>query len=166
MGSLRRFKHTPFLDWMRSIWLFSDCSAEEIRFIDSLCTWTEVPEGRTLVRQGDCSRQFLVSARGTAVAVIDHRPVALIEAGSFFGDMALFGVRPYRATVTSATHMELLVFSRLESMQLFESAIPSVQEKMSAILDERSRVMAELALHPQESTALDDLRTLPALQRA
>ena len=46
-------------------------------------------------------------ARGTAVAVIDHRPVALIEAGSFFGDMALFGVRPYRATVTSATQLKI-----------------------------------------------------------
>ena len=166
MGSLRRFKHTPYLDWMRSIWLFSDCSREEIGFIDSLCTWTEVPEGRTLVRQGDRSRQFLVNARGTAVAVIDHRPFALIEAGSFFGDMALFGDGPYRATVTSATPMELLAFSRLESASLFEADIPSVQEKMNAILDERRKALAELALHPEESTVLHEPLTLPALQRA
>ena len=51
-------------------------------------------------------------------------------------------------------------------MSLFAADIPSVREKMDAVLDERRKALAELALHPQEATVLDELRTLPALQRA
>ena len=143
---------------MQSIWLLSDCSAKEIRVIRSLCTPVDVAEGRTLVRQGEPSSQFVINARGTAVVSLDHRPVALIEAGSFFGDMALFGTGTHRATVTSATHMELLVFGQRESVALFRTEIPSVQEKIDTILAEREQALAELALHPEHAAPLDPLR--------
>ena len=154
------------MDRMQSIWLLSDCTANEIRLIGSLCTPVEIPEGRILVRQGDRSSQFFINARGTAVVSLDHRPVALIEAGSFFGDMALFGAGVHRATVTSATHMELLVFGQRESTSLFNAPIPSLKEKVDSILSERKRALAELALHPEQAAALDPLRDLPALHRA
>ena len=58
------------------------------------------------------------------------------------------------------------MFSRVESKALFDAAIPSVQEKVNAILDERREALAELAIHPQASMSLDELRTLPALQQS
>jgi len=150
---------------MRSIWLLSDCTGSEIRRIRSLCAPLEVPEGRTLVRQGETSSQFFIDARGTAVVSLDHRPVALIEAGSFFGDMALVGRGVHRATVTSATPMELLVFSRQECESLVKEPIPSVQAKIDAVLTERREALATRTRHPEVTTPLDDLRALPALQR-
>ncbi len=151
---------------MRSIWLLSDCTANEIRRIRSLCTPLEVPEGRTLVRQGDGCSQFIINMRGTAVVSFERRPVALIEAGSFFGERALFGGDTYRATVTSATPMELLIFSRCECASLALAPIPSVQDKIDAVLAERREALAEQARHPDVTTSLDHLRDLPALQRA
>ena len=133
------------MDRMRSIWLLSDCRANEIRLIRSLCTPVDVPGGETLVRQGDRSTQFIINARGTAVVSLDHRRVALIEAGSFFGDMALFGAGVHRATVTSATHMELLVFGQRESMALVQTHIPSVREKIDSILAERNQALSDAA---------------------
>ena len=162
----RGSKRHAWVDRMRSIWLLSDCTTSEIRRIRSLCTPVDICEGRTLVRQGAPSSQFIINARGTAVVSVDQRPVALIEAGSFFGEMALSGVGVHRATVISATHMELLVFSQQESAALSLATVPSVQEKIDVVLAERRQALAELALHPDESSGLDQLRELPALQRA
>src|SRR4051812_34381086 len=117
MGLRRSASTSPYVDWIRSVWLFSDCSKNDIRFVDSVSTRVVVPEGRRLTRQSDRREHFLVIARGTAIATIDKRPFALIEAGSFVGDATALGNGFYRATVTSATHMELLAFSRLESLQ-------------------------------------------------
>ena len=151
---------------MRSIWLLSDCTTSEIRWIRSMCTPLDVPEGRTLVRQGETCSQFFIDARGTAVVAFDQRPVALIEAGSFFGDMALFGRGVHRATVISATPMELLVFSRQESASLMARPIPSLHAKIDEVLLERSDALAALARHPEAASPLDQLSDLPALHRA
>ena len=151
---------------MRSIWLLSDCTTGEIRGIRSLCTPIDVPEGKTLVRQGETCSQFFIVARGTAVVSFDHRPVALIEVGSFFGDMALFGRGVHRATVISATPMALLVFSRQECASLMTLPIPSMHAKIDEVLRERSEALAALARHPEVASPLEQLRDLPALHRS
>ena len=161
----RGWRDAPWIDRMRAIWLFSECSPDELQFIDTLCTEVVVTEGRTLLREGDVTTQFVVIARGTAVAAVDRRPIALIEAGSFFGDMALFGRGVQRATVTSATPMEVLTFSRKESTLLFDASIPSVQGKIVEVLAWRRQALAEHSLESREALALDQLGELPALQR-
>jgi CRP/FNR family transcriptional regulator len=148
---------------MRSIWLLSGCTASDIRRIRSLCTPLDVAEGKTLVRQGDRCSQFFITARGTAVVSFDNRPVALIEAGSFFGDLTLFGHGVHRATVTAATPMELLVLSSQESASLLALGIPSVQARIDAVLRERSEAIAAQARQPEVASPLDQLRDLPAL---
>ena len=154
-----------WIDRMRSIWLLSDCTTSEIRRIRSLCTPLAVPQGRILVRQGDRRSQFFINERGTAVVSLDERPVALIEAGSFFGEPALSGGGISEATVISATPMELLIFSPWECTSLGLTPIPSMQDKIAAVLAERREARAERARRSAESTALDQLRDLPALQR-
>ncbi|MGZ4710088.1 MAG: Crp/Fnr family transcriptional regulator [Acidimicrobiales bacterium] len=165
MAFWRGSNQHPWIDRMRSIWLLADCSTKEIRFISSLCTPLDVPEGRTLVRQGDRSSQFLITARGTAVAAVDHRPIALVEAGSFFGESTLLGEGIDPATVISATPMELLVFNANEGMALLEAPIPSVRDRIVAVVAERRKQQAELAVHAEEPSLFDQLRDLPALQR-
>jgi CRP-like cAMP-binding protein len=141
MGRSAR-RDRAWIDRMRSIWLLSDCTVSEIRRIRSLCTPLDVPEGRTLVRQGETGSQFFINERGTAVVSLDRRPVALIEAGSFFGDTALFGRGSHRATVTAATPMELLVFSHREASTLVSMPIPSVRDKIDAVLTGRREALA------------------------
>ena len=167
MGSVRGIlRASPWIERMKSVWLFSDCSPAQLRFIDSLCQETDVPEGKTLLRQGDFTSQFLVDIRGTAVAAVDGRPIAMVEAGSFFGDMALFGHGIQRATLTSVTDMELLAFGRRESMMLFDASIPSVQDKILEVLAERRQALIEHSLEPQETFVVHQLGDLPDLQPA
>jgi len=154
-----------WIDRMRSIWLLSDCTTSEIRRIRSSCTRLDVTEGKVLVRQGEGCSQFFLVARGTAVVSLDRRPVALIEAGSFVGDMAMTGRDAYRATITAATPMELLVFSRRECDSLAATPIPSMEAKIAAVLDERRAALAA-AGRSGVTTPLDHLRDLPVLQPA
>jgi CRP-like cAMP-binding protein len=149
---------------MASIWLFSDCSRAQLRFVDSLCTATEVPEGKRLLRQGTTACEFLVIARGTAVATVDGRPIALVEAGSFVGDMALFGPGVQRSSVTSATHMDLLTFSPQECEMLLAAPLPSVHEKLDAVLAERRQALADHSLESEAIRAFEPLADLPALR--
>jgi CRP-like cAMP-binding protein len=150
---------------MRSVDLLSDCTDSEIRHLGTLCAPADVAEGRTLVRQGDRNAQFVICVRGTAVASVDHQPVALIEAGSCFGELALFGGGIEPATVSSATPMELLVFGCHESMAVSLTPVAPVRDKVVTILAERRQALAELARHVHAASALDRLQDLPALQR-
>ena len=155
-----------WMDEMRSIWLLSDCTASEIRRIRSLCTALDVSAGRTLVRQGHRRTPFIIIGRGTAVVSIDERPVALIEAGSFFGDPAPSESDISGATVISATPMHLLIFSQQECGSLSLHPITTMQDKVDAVLGERRAVRAARARHPERTSCFDRLRDLPALQQA
>jgi CRP-like cAMP-binding protein len=159
----RSVRKSPWIDRMASIWLFSDCSRAQLRFVDSLCTAAEVGEGKALLQQGTTARQFLVISRGTAVATVDGRPIALIEAGSFAGEMTLFWPGIQRASVTSATHMELLTFSPRECSMLLAGPVPSVREKVVGVLSERREALADHSRESQEATVFEALADLPAL---
>ena len=150
---------------MRSIWLLSGCTTSEIRRIRSSCTRLDVPEGKVLVQQGEGCSQFFIVARGTAVVSLDRRPVALIEAGSFVGDMVLTGRGVHRVTITAATPMELLIFSRRECDSLAIRPIPSMAAKIDTVRDERRAALAA-AGRSDGATSLDQLRDLPVLQDA
>jgi hypothetical protein len=154
------------MDDMRSIWLLSGCRASEIRRIRSLCTPLDVSAGRTLIRQGRRRTPFIIVGRGTAVVSIDERPVALIEAGSFFGEPTPSESDTAEATVISATPMHLLVFSQQECASLNLHPIRSMQDKIDAVVGERRAVLVERARHPERTSCLDRLRDLPALQQA
>jgi CRP-like cAMP-binding protein len=163
MGPLRGRREAPWIEQMRSIWLFCDCTSDELGLVDSLCTGADVAEGRPLLRQGDLTTEFLVIASGTAVAAVDQRPIAMIEAGSFVGDMALFGRGVQRASVTSATAMSVLAFSVREAAALIDASIPSVEEKLVEVLAERRHALAEHWLETQVAWSREELDDRPAL---
>jgi CRP-like cAMP-binding protein len=134
-----------WIDRLRSAWLLSDCSADEIRLIGSLCTPIDVRAGRVLLRQGEHRAQFFISVGGTAAVAVDEHLVALIEHGSCFGEAALAGGGAPRATVTAATPMDLLVFSQAECWTLAQAPIPSMHAKIDLVRAEREQALAELA---------------------
>jgi CRP-like cAMP-binding protein len=87
----------------------------------------------------------------------------MVEAGSFVGDMALFGRGVQRASVTSATDMSVLTFSVPEATALFSASIPSVQEKLVEVLSERRQALAEHWLETQVAWTREELDDRPAL---
>lgn len=127
------------IDLLGNIWLFSNCSRQELDRIAGLTTPMNVPPGKVLAREGEGGSEFFVVVEGTAEARINDELVGTLSSGSFFGELALLDRGPRTATVTATTVMTVLVLSRPEFRELIVDAIPSVTRKMISVLGARLR---------------------------
>src|SRR5689334_18507407 len=97
---------------LRSVWLFSQCSARELSTLARITTPLSVPAGHVLAREGDKGGEFAVIVDGTATVTRAGQTIGTLRTGTFFGEMALLDGGPRVATVVSDTAMTLLVMSR------------------------------------------------------
>lgn len=123
---------------LKSIWLFSSCSASELRKIRSSLEEVTVPAGKVLVEEGTIGREFFLIVTGTAKVVRNGRKVATLGPGSHFGELALLDRRPRTASVVSEEAMDVLVLDQRHFNGLLES-VPSIARKLLAALATRLR---------------------------
>src|ERR1019366_1888016 len=88
-----------------SIWLFSECSAKEIKSISSVADAVTVPAGQVLIKEGTIGRELYLIVSGSATVARKGKTVATLGAGQHFGELSLLDRRPRNATVTSKTEM-------------------------------------------------------------
>src|SRR5208283_1072826 len=69
---------------LKTIWLFSGCSASELRKIRSSLDQVTVPPGKVLVEEGRIGMEFFLIVSGTAAVTRDGRKVATLGPGSHF----------------------------------------------------------------------------------
>lgn len=69
-------------------------------------------DGETIVRHGERGDRFYVVAAGRVEVDVGGRPRPPIEAGGFFGEIALLRDEPRTATVTAAPDVELFTLAR------------------------------------------------------
>ena len=105
----------------------------------------DVPEGATIVRQGERGDEFFVVAQGEAVVLVrEAGEDAIVERKGptdFFGERALLGSGVRQATVKAATPMRLLVFDQ----KIFWKELGGVvawESQVRAALQERERLRA------------------------
>lgn len=123
---------------LKSIWLFSGCSASELRKIRSSLDAVSVPAGKLLVEEGHIGQEFFIIVAGTASVTRNGRRVARLEAGGHFGELALLDRRPRSASVVSDTDMDVLVMSQRQFNGLLES-VPTITRKLLSALASRLR---------------------------
>jgi CRP-like cAMP-binding protein len=123
---------------LKSIWLFSGCSASELRKIRSSLDQVTVPAGKLLVEEGRIGMEFFLITKGTAKVTRRGRKVAILGPGDYFGELALLDRKPRSASVVSESDMELLVLSQRQFNGLLES-VPSISRKMLAAMANRLR---------------------------
>src|ERR1017187_2156645 len=116
---------------LKTIWLFSSCTASEIRKIRSSLDEVEVPAGKVLVEEGRIGMEFFLIVSGTAAVTREGKKVATLGPGNHFGELALLDRRPRSASVASETEMDLLVLSQRQFNGLLES-VPTIARKMLA----------------------------------
>ena len=129
-----------------SIWLFSECSAKEIRSISSVADAVTVPAGRTLVKEGTIGRELYLIVSGTAIVQRNGRQVATLGAGQHFGELSLLDRRPRNATVVSKTDMELFVIGQRQFNGLLDT-IPTLARKLISAMAARMREQDAKAVH-------------------
>ncbi len=129
---------------LKTIWLFSSCTASELRKIRSSLDEVEVPAGKMLVEEGRIGMEFFIIVSGVAAVTREGKKVATLGPGGHFGELALLDRRPRSASIVSETEMDLLVLSQRQFNSLLTS-VPTISRKMLAAMASRLREADALA---------------------
>jgi CRP-like cAMP-binding protein len=123
---------------LADIWLFSACSASQLREIRRVVEEAAVPAGSVLVEEGTVGREFFFIVEGTATVRRSGRKVATLHPGDYFGELALLDRKPRSATVTADTDMTLLVLEQRAFNGLLD-VVPAIAHKLLVAMSLRLR---------------------------
>jgi len=123
---------------LSTIWMFSSCSARELRTIRKALEAEMVAPGKVLCEQGTIGREFYLIVGGRAGVKRNNRKAATLGPGQYFGELALLDRRPRSATVVAETDMELLVLGQRQFNTILE-AIPGISRKLLDAMADRLR---------------------------
>ena len=132
-------KRDAYIEHLQRVPLFSACSVDELRKVSRRTTDIPVPEGRTLVNEGDRGLEFFVIVGGRAKVSRRGRKVGELGPGDFFGELSLLVDAPRNATVTALTPMETIVLSRKE----FDAALADAPRMTRKIMSGMAARLAE-----------------------
>ena len=128
------------------IWMFSACSAGQLRTIRKAVEEVTVPAGRVLCEEGTLGREFFFIVEGTASVRRNGRKVATLQAGRYFGELSLLDRKPRSATVVSETPMTLLVLEQRRFNGLLDE-MPTLSRKLLVAMSQRLREADARALN-------------------
>jgi CRP/FNR family cyclic AMP-dependent transcriptional regulator len=121
---------------LRSLPLFAEVSDEELSQIATFAQEISVEAGRTLVREGDFSYEFMAIEEGEAEVTRQGDHVADLGPGDFFGEMGLLEKTLRNATVTAKTPMQLVTLTGWD-LRRIERTVPQAVARVRAVLDAR-----------------------------
>jgi CRP/FNR family transcriptional regulator, cyclic AMP receptor protein len=124
------------VELIKRVPLFSHCSKKELGLVAQIADEIDLPEGKTLMREGDRGREFFVLVEGSADVRRRNRKVNTLGGGDFFGEIALVSQRPRTATVTTSSPVRALVVTEQSFRSLLDRA-PDVQRKVLQALADR-----------------------------
>jgi CRP/FNR family transcriptional regulator, cyclic AMP receptor protein len=124
------------IELIKRVPLFSHCSKKELGLVAQIADEIDLPEGKTLMREGDRGREFFVLVEGSADVRRRNRKVNTLGGGDFFGEIALVSQRPRTATVTTSSPVRALVVTGQSFRSLLDRA-PDVQRKVLQALADR-----------------------------
>jgi CRP/FNR family cyclic AMP-dependent transcriptional regulator len=128
--------HNSKIDLIKRVPLFSSASKQELAEIASIADEIDLPEGRTVIKEGDSGREFFVLVDGTADVERGGKKVASIGPGDFFGEISLIAKTPRNATITTTSPVRTLVITDRAFRQLLDHA-PQIQIGVLTALAER-----------------------------
>lgn len=120
----------PKLKLLRRVPLFSQCRGEPLDLIMRLADEVDVPDGHTLMRQGDIAQEFFLIVEGRVRIERDGQAVRTLVAGDFLGELALLSEGRRTATAVTEGPARLLVITH----QGFHSLLDSSTSIRAAIL--------------------------------
>lgn len=121
----------PKIEQLGKIPLFAHCSKRELAGLSALVDELELPEGKTVAREGERGKEFLVLADGIADVESGGEIVNQLGPGDFFGEISLVTGGPRTATVTTRSPSKLLIFSAPAFRSLLHDA-PGIKSRVLA----------------------------------
>lgn len=134
--------------------LFSELESGELEALSRVASVRQYPAGAAILRESEPGDLFFVLLRGEVKVFIDSpdgREVVLthLQAGDFFGEMALFAGDVRSASVTSLADSELVVLSRADFLAVLAhdfALTKKILRTLSARLRRANDVIESLAL--------------------
>lgn len=114
---------------MANVPLFRACSKQDLRLIARLADSDTCRAGDVLVHEGRRGNELFVIVNGVAEVSREGTTVAILEAGDYFGELAVLHPGPRSATVTATTDMEVLIVTPRELAVLI-SDVPLFARKL------------------------------------
>ena len=131
-----KLRRNAKVDLLRGVPLFAGCSQKELGQISALADELYQPDGAMLIEEGTRGREFFVLVEGTVDVRHNGRKLRTMEAGDFFGEIALVTETPRSATVVATSSVRLLVITGRSFRRLVNDT-PSIQGKVLTALAER-----------------------------
>jgi CRP-like cAMP-binding protein len=121
---------------IKNVPLFSKLSRKELEALASVADEMDLPEGKTLTREGERGREFFVLLKGTADVHQNEKKIATLGEGDFLGEIALVTRLPRTATVTTTSPVRALVISDRDFSALLKRS-PEIGQGVLEALGER-----------------------------
>ena len=131
-----RLRKNAKVDLIRSVPLFSHCSNAQLGALAAEADELDFPEGRTLTREGDRGREFMVIIDGWATVTRNGRKINELGSGDFLGEIALISGAPRTATVTTSAPTRVLVLTD-RAFKRVTREIPAINASLVKALSER-----------------------------
>jgi ATP-binding cassette, subfamily B, bacterial len=116
--------------------IFSTLDPDQLATIANWFDAEHIGEGVRLVGEGSHGYSFFVLAEGTAAVTAEGEKLATLQAGDFFGEVAMLGSGRRTASVTSTAPVRLLVMFGTEFRQL-QDAYPEIADRITLAMKER-----------------------------
>jgi CRP-like cAMP-binding protein len=121
---------------LKRIPIFADVPDEDLSVITTFATSEEVPEGKTIVREGDYANAFMAIEEGTARVTRDGQQVGELATGDIFGEIGVLEKERRTATVEATSRVRLIKIEHWE-LQRMKKKLPGVYEKIAQLASER-----------------------------
>jgi CRP/FNR family cyclic AMP-dependent transcriptional regulator len=131
-----RLRKNAKIDLIKRVPLFSRCTKAQLAAIASQADEVDIAEGRTLTREGERGREFVVIIEGSADVIKNGRRINTLGSGDFVGEIALLQDMPRTATVTTTAPTRVLVLTD-RAFGRVTREMPSVHESLLKALADR-----------------------------
>jgi MFS family permease len=112
---------------LASVPIFAPLPGASLEHLASRLVPLRQDPGTVLVREGDPGDRFYIVAEGTVEISEDGVPIAELEAGGYFGEIALIRDVPRTATVTAKSPVVLYALDRDDFLAAVTSHAPSAE---------------------------------------
>jgi CRP/FNR family transcriptional regulator, cyclic AMP receptor protein len=124
------------VELIRTVPLFSKLSKKGLDAVAGVADEMDLPEGKTLTKEGERGREFFVLLEGSADVRQKGARIRTLGQGDFLGEIALVTKLPRTATVTTTSPVRALVITDRDFSALLRRS-PEIGQGVLEALGER-----------------------------
>ncbi|MFH1012492.1 MAG: cyclic nucleotide-binding domain-containing protein [Candidatus Peregrinibacteria bacterium] len=109
------------IEILKSVPFFAQLPDKELKAISDKVIMEYYPVDYVLFSEGDTGNKMYIIKTGSAQVIRGNAVVSELQAGEFFGEMALVSDEPRNATVKTTSEVELLVIKKNDFKGLLET---------------------------------------------